>query len=59
MRIDPKPAITLEEARKLLGKDGELLTDEEVKKIVEDFDIIAQHLIKLVPLKRKLVKGTD
>lgn len=59
MRIDPKPVITLEEARKLLGEDGKGMSDDEVREIIENFDLIAQYIIKLVPAKRKLVKDTD
>jgi hypothetical protein len=41
-------AIPISEARELLGDESDSMTDEEVLRLIEDFDIIAQYTIKLV-----------
>lgn len=43
-----KPIISIKEARKLLGKDGQKLSAEEVAKLIDDLDFIAQHAIKKI-----------
>lgn len=48
MIIKGNLAIPIAEARELLGDEGEGMTDEEVQKLIEDFDVIAQYTIKLV-----------
>lgn len=38
--------ISIKEARKLLGKDGEALSDEEIEKLIIDLQVIAKHALK-------------
>jgi hypothetical protein len=40
------PVITVQEARKLLGKDSKALSDEAVEKLINDLDFIARYTIK-------------
>jgi len=40
--------ISLKEARKLLGKDGKDLSDEEVEKLVDDLSALARAFIQSV-----------
>lgn len=57
MIIKGNLAIPIAEARELLGDEGERMTDEEVQKLIEDFDVIAQYTIKLVQkFKQKEIK---
>jgi hypothetical protein len=44
--LAPKPIITISEARKLLGKDGKYLSDEQVTELVKEFSTIAKFYIK-------------
>lgn len=48
MVLKSNQIVTVAEARKLLGDDAKGMTDEEIQKLIEDFDIIAQYAIKLV-----------
>ena len=50
MRVQFKanPPITVAEARKLLGDEAEYMTDVQVQELVDDFDIMAQYIIKMV-----------
>jgi len=48
MLLRANQVITTEEARELLGDESDHMTDEEVQKLIEDFDLIAQYTIKLV-----------
>lgn len=50
MRVQFKanPLITVAEARKLLGDEAEYMTDVQVQELIDDFDIMAQYVIKMV-----------
>lgn len=50
MRVQFKanPPITVAEARKLLGDEAEYMTDVQVQELIDDFDIMAQYVIKMV-----------
>jgi len=48
--------ITIKEARKLLGKEYSHMSDEEVKKLVEDLSILAR--LALEDARKKLAEGT-
>ena len=50
MRVQFKanPPSTVAEARKLLGDDAEYMTDVQVQELIDDFDIMAQYVIKMV-----------
>lgn len=48
MLIKCNQVITIIEARELLGDESSSMTDEEVQKLIKDFDLIAQYTIKLV-----------
>ncbi len=41
-----KQIISVKEARKLLGKTAENMTDEEIEKTIIDLNFIAKHAIK-------------
>lgn len=41
-----KPIITIKEARKILGKTANNLTDQDIEKLVDDVDHIAIYAIK-------------
>ena len=40
------PIITVKEARKILGKAAQKLTDDEIERLVDDLDVIARYAIK-------------
>jgi hypothetical protein len=44
-----EPIISISMARKLLGKEFENTTDEEVLKIIMNLDTVAKQYIKAVP----------
>lgn len=46
------PIITVKEARKIMGKEAEKYTDDEIAKMVEDLDFIARLAIKDFKEKR-------
>ncbi len=46
--------ITILQARDLLGDEALTMTDEEVHKMIEDFDMIAQYAIGLVQNFKKV-----
>jgi hypothetical protein len=48
MQLRTDEVIAVEQARKLLGDESLEMTDEEVKDLIEDFDILAQYTIKMV-----------
>lgn len=50
MRVQFKanPPITITEARKLLGDEAEDMTDIQIQELIDDFDIMAQYVIKMV-----------
>lgn len=37
--------ITIQETRKILGKDAQKLTDVEIEKLIDDLDFIARYAI--------------
>jgi hypothetical protein len=41
-----KPIITLKEAKKLLGKEARLMSDVEIRQLVQSYDEIAKLIIK-------------
>lgn len=47
-----KPVITIKEARKIMGKEAEKYTDDEIAKMVDDLDFIARLAIKDFKEKR-------
>lgn len=49
-----KPIMTVTEARELLGKDAESMTDEQVAKMVKDVDELA--ILALDVAKDKLAR---
>jgi hypothetical protein len=51
-----KPIITLKEARKLLGKEGEKLTDEYLMGLIRRMERVADSIIDsaLVPINEKV-----
>lgn len=51
--------ITIAEARELLADEGDGMTDEEVQRLIEDFDIMAQYTIKLVQKFKQNESKTD
>ena len=59
MRLRADQVISIKQARELLGNEALDMTDEEVQKLVEDFDIIAQYAIKLVQNFKKPNDKTD
>ena len=59
MLFNAKPVMTVQEARKLLGDEAKGMTDEEVQKLIDDLDIIAQYSIKLVQKFDTNGKQTD
>ena len=48
-------SITLEEARKALGKTGRKMTDEEIQKTMATFDYLAEEWLDMY--ERKIFKG--
>lgn len=50
---EAKQIISVKEARKLLGKDGQKLTDQEVVKLIDDLHFIAKHSLKMARDKRE------
>lgn len=53
---DEKLIISVKEARKLMGKEAEKYTDEQVIKIITDLDFMAEMAIK--EFKKKNQKKT-
>jgi hypothetical protein len=48
MLFKSNQVVTVEQARLLLGKEADSLTDDDVQQLIEDFDVIAQYAIELV-----------
>lgn len=48
MVVKSNLVISIAEARKLLGSEAIHMADDEIEKLINDFDIIAQYTIKLV-----------
>jgi len=45
--VSPKPIISLKEARKLLGyKASQKLSDEELQKLIHDYEFLARQSIR-------------
>lgn len=59
MRIRSDAVLTVEQAKLLLGDEALEMTDEEIQKLIDDFDIIAQHTIHLVQKFKKSPDNTD
>lgn len=55
MRFRANQVISIGEARRLLGREAEEMTDEEIRRLIDDFDIIAQYSLKMVQKKKKNV----
>lgn len=51
--------MTITRARALLGDEALAMTDDEVQQLIEDFDIMAQHTIKMVQRFKKKDNRTD
>jgi hypothetical protein len=41
--------ISLKEARKIMGKDAQKLTDAQLQKLISDLDMIASLQLEIVP----------
>ena len=41
-----EPIMSIEEARELLGKDADKMSDEEIEKLICDLDVIARWAIR-------------
>ncbi len=48
MRIRGDQVMTIEQAKVLLGDEAAEMTDAEIQKMIEEFDIIAQYALKEV-----------
>ncbi|HTE21780.1 MAG TPA: hypothetical protein VK674_01945 [Candidatus Limnocylindria bacterium] len=59
MRFRSDQVITLEQAKILLGDEALTMTDEEIQKMIVDFDLIAQYAIKEVQKFKKKDSETD
>jgi hypothetical protein len=51
--------ITILQARDLLGDEALTMTDEEVQKMIKDFDVMAQYAIGLVQDFKEVKGKTD
>lgn len=52
-----KPIISIKEARKILGKTAERMTDEEIDSVIETLDLLAVEALKLS--KEDLLRKRD
>lgn len=59
MIIKGNLVIPIAEARELLGDESQGMSDDEVQKLIEDFDVIAQYTIKLVQNFKQNESKTD
>lgn len=59
MRIRTNSVISIAQAKVLLGDEALTMTDEEIQKMIEDFDIIAQYAIGQVQNFKKVKGKTD
>ena len=48
MALRGNEIITIEEARQLLGDEALNMSDDEVRQLIDDFDLIAQYSIQMV-----------
>lgn len=46
---EEKPIITVKEARKVMGKFADKYSDEQLQKLISDFDMIALLQFNMVP----------
>lgn len=53
--MNEKPIMTVKEARKLLGKKYEKMTDQEIAKLIDEVDMLAQMALRLA--KEERLKG--
>jgi len=53
MRFRANQVISIGEARKLLGRESDEMTDEEIRRLIDDFDIIAQYSLKMVQKEKR------
>jgi len=49
MNASPKLIISVSEARKYLGKKGKILTDEQIEKMIRNFDDICKLHYRTIP----------
>jgi predicted solute-binding protein len=59
MRIKTDSVISVAQAKVLLGDEALTMTDEEIQKMIEDFDVMAQYAIGLVQNFKKVKGKTD
>lgn len=59
MRIRTDSVISVAQAKVLLGDEALTMTDEEIQKMIEDFDVMAQYAIGLVQDFKKPNGNTD
>lgn len=59
MRIRSDLVMSVAEAKKLLGDEALEMTDEEIQQMIDDFDVMAQHAIKLVQKFKNKDSKTD
>lgn len=59
MLFKSNQVITILQARDLLGDEALTMTDEEIQKMIEDFDVMAQYAIGLVQNFKKVKGKTD
>jgi hypothetical protein len=59
MQLKTNQVISIEQAKQLLGDEALTMTDDEIQKMIEDFDIMAQYAIKLVQKFKKKDNTTD
>jgi hypothetical protein len=48
VKIRSDSVITIAQAKKLLGDESLVMTDEEIQELIENLDVIAQYSIQLV-----------
>lgn len=59
MRIRSDSVLSIAQAKDLLGNEALSMTDEEIQKLIEDFDMIAQFSIQMVQNFEDTSKTTD
>lgn len=59
MKLRADAVITVENAKKLLGDEALSMTDEEIQKLIDDFDVIAQFSIQMVQEFKKEENTTE
>lgn len=47
--MKPKPIISVKEARKIMGKDADKLSDKQLRKLIDALDMIAKLQLGVVP----------